>query len=383
MRPSALLVTTATRWIGAGRAPRALARAGFDVALLAPRGSLPERSRFVGRIGHVPDRATPAQWIFAFAAMVKAAQPRLVVPGDDTAFRLLHLLTTAAPGDMQPALVLQLSALIRQSLGDAAHYRTSIDKTALPPAAAALGVRVPPYAIVASCADAENFASTHGFPLVLKRNFSSAGDGVAICARAADVAPAFAALASAARRDFDPQGSNVLLAQAHIAGGSKYYPAIAWQGSLLAGYAAEKLEPGAGDTGIPTVQRYHHDASLRAVAATLARGFGITGFFSPEFLVEDKTGLPLLIEINRRLVGGAHRGAAIGVDHWAALDAAMQGKASPTRSDLDPGESHVAVHFPQEWLRDPESHWLRDYPVDAPWDDPGLFDALLALRHDA
>jgi hypothetical protein len=31
-------------------------------------------------------------------------------------------------------------------------------------------------------------------------------------------------------------------------------------------------------------------------------------------------------------------------------------------------------------LRDPFSRWLREYPVDVPWDDPKLIEALLALR---
>ncbi len=87
------------------------------------------------------------------------------------------------------------------------------------------------------------------------------------------------------------------------------------------------------------------------------------------------------MEINRRLVGGAHRGSAINVDHCAALHTAMHGLALPTRADLDEGEEHFTVHFPQEWLRDPDSTWLRDYPVDVPWDDPELIAAMLALRH--
>ena len=36
--------------------------------------------------------------------------------------------------------------------------------------------------------------------------------------------------------------------------------------------------------------------------------------------------------------------------------------------------------FPQEWLRDPASAFLRDYPVDIPWDDPELFEAMIAMR---
>jgi len=38
------------------------------------------------------------------------------------------------------------------------------------------------------------------------------------------------------------------------------------------------------------------------------------------------------------------------------------------------------VSFPQEWLRDPQSRWLRDYPVDVPWDESQLLAAMLARR---
>jgi hypothetical protein len=42
----------------------------------------------------------------------------------------------------------------------------------------------------------------------------------------------------------------------------------------------------------------------------------------------------------------------------------------------------LSVHFPQEWLRDPESEWILDHPVDVPWDEPELIEAMLALRHE-
>ncbi len=81
-------------------------------------------------------------------------------------------------------------------------------------------------------------------------------------------------------------------------------------------------------------------------------------------------------------MGGAHRGSAIGVDHCAALHAAIDGVPVTTRRDLDDGEQHFTVHFPQEWLRDPGSDWLRGHPVDVPWDEPELIEAMLAMRHE-
>lgn len=361
--------------------PRALVNAGFDVVLLTPRHSLAEKSRFVAKIGHLPDNATPMQWVQAFAATVKATSPRLVMPCDDLSLRLLQMLALSPPDGMQPTLASQLGTLIRFSLGDASHYRASIDKTLLPAAAHALGIRVPPWTIVTGLREAEAFAAVHGYPMVIKRNYSNAGDGVEICGDRAGLARTVADLLQPAATDLEGQ-SGRLLAQAHVSGRTRFYPAMAWDGTLLTGYAAEMLQGNGEPKGPPMVNRYHRSPELRAIAVKLARGFGISGFFSPEFIEDDFTGVPYLLEINWRLVGGAHRGSAIGVDHAMALYAALGGTASSSRADLDEGEEHFTVHFPQEWLRDPQSRWLRDYPVDVPWDDPDLIEAMLADRHE-
>ena len=108
----------------------------------------------------------------------------------------------------------------------------------------------------------------------------------------------------------------------------------------------------------------------------------MTGLFTSEYIVEKSTGLPYLIEINRRISPGTHYGAVMNVDLCAAFHAAMHGAPSPTRSRLDAGEERMFVQFPAEWLRNPESGWLRQYPVDIPWDDPELLDAMLALRRE-
>ncbi len=380
MKLPLLMVCLSTRWYGAARMPRALSRAGFEVSMLTPQDSLAAKSRYIAKIGYLESTTTAAQWVHAFAATVKATSPQFVMPCDDIGLRLLQTLALAPPEGMQPALALQLGALIRDSLGDPAHYRTSIAKTLLPPAAEALGIRVPPYRIVSEIGAAESFAAEHGYPIVMKRDHSSAGDGVMICADREVLAAAFTGLRT---QKVDLQdASDSLLVQAHIAGPTKFYPAMAWKGRLLTGYAGEKLVGNPEPKGPPTVNRYYHSPELRAAAEKLAAGFGITGFFSSEFIEDAKTGTAYLIEINRRLVGGAHRGSDFNVDHCAALHAALRGMVPTTRADLDPGEQHLTVHFPQEWLRDPASPWLRTHPVDAPWDDPELFDAMLALRHE-
>ena len=239
MTTPVLLVSTGTRWIGTARFPAALARAGFEVALLGPRGSLAEKSRHVHKIGHLPDQANAAQWVFAFAAMVKAVAPAIVLPCDDMAFRLLATLHTDPPAGMQPALHAELARLIANSLGDPGYYLTSIDKLLLPPAAAALGARVPPFTIVGNAAEARPFVARHGYPVMVKRHYSTASDGVAICADAAALEAACTALLAPAPDAGPIARAPQLMLQAAIVGPRVFHPTLAWRGELRAGWSSE------------------------------------------------------------------------------------------------------------------------------------------------
>jgi hypothetical protein len=366
-----LLLAKAGRWFSTARMPCALAKVGFEPSLLAPRGSLAEHSALLSKVGHLPDSNELTQWVFAFAAIVKATSPRLAIACDDPALRFLQMLVLTPPEGLNPALQSQLASLIRDSLGDPAHYRDNLDKTLLPPAAEALDVPVPRYAIAAEANQARAFAGGNGFPVVLKGDDSSRALGTSICADAAQLSRSFDELKRA--------GAARVLVQAYVAGPVRVYPAVAWKGALLVGYAQTRLAAEAEPAGVPALNRCYASPELRALAVKLAEGFGINGFFAPEFIEDARSGQAYLLGINRRIVGGAHRGAAMKADHWAALNAALAGSPTPTRSDLDAGEEHIAADFPQEWLRDPQSRWLREYPVDVPWDDPKLVEAMLAL----
>jgi len=377
-----LLVSAATRCYGTARAPRALAKAGFDVTLLAPRSSLAETSRFVTRVAYLPDEATTIQWIHAFAATVRAASPSLVVPCDDISFRLLAMLVTAPPRELQPALQVELADLIGRSLGDPAHYRTSIDETLVSSAAAHAGVPVPAHAVIISREQAEHFAAEHGYPVVIKRPHRTAGEGVATAANAEELVRAVTALAAPKPADLEPNASRRVVIRKHIDGEICYQNVAAWQGRMLAGYAGDRLQAHGGPMAPGTVVRYRDAPELRALSERLVRAFGMSGLFTSEYLIGRETRKPHLLEISRRIGPATHYGAVMNVDLCAALNAAMRDAPMPTRSGLDPGEERIFVQFPGEWLRDPASQWLRRYPVDVPWDDPRLLEAMLALRRE-
>ena len=374
---SVLLVSSAARWYGVERMPRALAKADFEVTLLTPRRSLAESSRFVRRVAHLADHTTPLDWIQAVAATVRAVAPAQIVPCDDVSFRLLAMLVVAPPPRLQPAVQAELATLIRASLGEPAHYRTSVDKTLLPAAAVRTGVRVPPHAVITTSGEGEAFAAEHGYPVVVKRPYSTAGDGVRIAASAAELRDAIATLGVPDPADFETDPSGRLLVQKHVDGHNCYYEIAAFEGSLLAGYAGDRLQTFAGVMSPATVIRYRDAPELRAMSERLVAAFGMTGLFTSEYIVERDTGTPYLIDIERRIGPATHYGSVMNVDLCSTLAAAMQGVPSSSRAGLDPGDERMFVQFPGEWLRDPQSRWLRQYPVDVPWDDPELLDAML------
>ncbi len=381
-RKCVLLVATATKWLAAARMPSALSRAGFEVALLAPRGSLAEKSRYLAKIGYLADKATPLDWVYAFAAMVKATSPSLVVPCDDTAVRLLHMLALSPPQGIKPEIYGELCALVRESLGNPEHFHTSIDKTRLPAAAEALGVRIPPYAIAASVDEAQAFAAIRGYPVVLKRSHGAAGEWVAIVSDPIELAHTYARFAAANTIDLEGRGITNILVQAHVVGKVFSQTMTAWQGTVLAGFVREKLVTHS-PLGPATVVRCVRMPEIRRFSDQLAIGLGMSGFFGIEYIVDAGTGEAYLLEINRRAMLATPLGGMIDIDLCAALYAAINGQPPSSRRDLDPGEEHMITHFPQEWLRDPQSRYLRDFRIDAPWDDPEVMEAMLALRNDA
>ena len=377
---SALLVSTATQWYGAARMSRCLAKAGFTVSLLTPRNSPAEKSRFISHFGYLPDSATPIDWVHAFAAMVETTSPHIVLPCDDTALRLMQTLVLAPPQDLPSAQHLQLAALIATSLGTPAHYRASIDKTLISPLAESLGIRVPPYIVTSDLGEVQSFVLRHGYPLVLKRRYSSAGQGVAVCNSHAEVTREFATLSQPDRIELDDTPDNAVLAQAYVPGRTHYHNSVAWQGVACRGCCrADGV-----DFARPGERRaVFLLAGIAPISATLATGLGLSGIYVPEFIVHETTGDAYLIEVNRRMTQGTHRSAVFGLDLGAALYAAVNDLPQTTRADLDPGEEHFVAHFPLEWMRDSDSPYLREYPVDVPWDEPELMRALISRARES
>jgi biotin carboxylase len=267
-------------------------------------------------------------------------------------------------------------------MGDPTHYAASIDKTLLPPVAAELGVPMPPCAIAQGVDDAIAHAATLGYPVVVKQRFGFAGRGVAVVSSRNELVAAVTTLLRPDQLDLGERLPPRLLVQAYIVGAHHSQALVAQRGEPLASFAWERFVATAPVKGQTSVVRFIQSPGTRAHSETLARGLRINGFFNVQFVVEEASGIPYMLEINRRVVTHMHLGERVGRDLPRALMRALEGlpAETPTAVAEDAGDK-VAV-FPREWLRDRQSRHLIEVPVDVPWDDPALFEAMLALRRD-
>ncbi len=361
--------------------PRALAMAGFEVALLAPKGSLALSSRFVSHVGLLSESAIAMEMLHTLIRMVDKLSPQLLIPCDEMAVRLLFAFMLDPPRGLAAGVQERLTELIEKSLGDPRYYATSIDKTLLPAAAEACGVRMPACVIAADLDDGFAFAEANGYPVVVKRRYGFAGQGVAIASSRHELAAAIRQLQRPDQLDLGEQGNSLLLVQSFIAGPHLSQALVAVAGEPLAGFASERFVSTSPVAGQTAVLRFVDSPETRAAAEKLSSGFGMAGFLNMQFVIDEKTGAAHLLEINRRIVTHTHLGQRFGSDLAQALFDRLTGRTRVPVPAAALAREPVVI-FPREWLSDPGSRHLRDYPVDAPWDDPELFAALLKMRHE-
>jgi len=147
-------------------------------------------------------------------------------------------------------------------------------------AAAALGVRVPPHAVVSDLAAARSFAAANGYPVVLKRAFGTAGQAVEIVQEEAHLESAFSKLSSDAptMQWNTPWSSRELRIQARIRGRGLLRAVAAWRGVAYAGMTRE-VPLRISATGTSTLVRCRRSPESTRYAEMLAAGFRISAFF--------------------------------------------------------------------------------------------------------
>jgi hypothetical protein len=373
-----VLVATTSRWYPTARLAMALANYGCVVEMLCPLGH-PITKTMAARKTYRYHGLTPLR---SFAAAITNAQPDLIIPGDDLATRQLHRLYDREQRNGEAGSF--ICQLIERSLGPAESFPVAYTRSALIDLAQQEGIRVPATKAITNLDELKDWIIRNGFPVVLKANGTSGGDGVRIVRTLDEAERAFCSLQApphwlrAAKRAFVDQDVTLvgpallrrrfeMNAQTFVDGREATSAVACWRGKVLAALHFEVIEKRSA-AGPATVVRWIENIDIANAVAKMVRRLNLSGVHGFDFMLEEETGEAYLIEMNPRATQVGHLAMGPGRDIPAALYTALSGdvpQSAPTITEND-----TIALFPQEWIRDPESSFLRSAYHDIPWNEP-------------
>lgn len=324
----------------------------------------------------------PLAPLLSIQKALEKGQPEFVIPGDDLAAMHLHDLYELLRGKANSAIPL----LIERSLGSPSSFATPYARTAFLNLAQEEGIRVPRTELISGPADLRKWSTTAGFPAVLKADRTSGGDGVRIAHSLEQAEAVFRSLSSppllakAVKRAFLDQDmallwpsllrkSYIVNAQAFVVGQEATSAVACAKGQVLASLQFVVIHK--QDAGGPsTVLRWIENREMYEAAERIAHRLGLSGIHGFDFILEAQTGQAFLIEMNPRATQVGHLELGPGRDLPAALRAAWTGESAPPTAKVTDNDT-IAL-FPQEWLRNPASPFIRSAYHDVPWEEPGL-----------
>ena len=364
--PRALIAITSTDWPATALLPKALATGGMEAFALCPTEHIITYSRYLKASHTYAPPIDAVTFNRALASLVERWQPDIIIPGDDPALWLLHRLRLSSEvATHAPAL----APLLERSL---AHSERLLDlerKSRIAEVARTLDIAMAPERVNPTVEEALAFAETHGWPVVVKHDYTWAGTGV----RFAHTPDALRALLEW-RPDIATIAPRALVLSRFVGGATYEMSYAALQGRLLACLSLDKVKITRGG-GSAVVRRA--DDTLVETVARLVEHFGLSGVGDVEFRIDPSTGEPCLLEINPRLVPTTRLGPLFGLDLCAVLRDALRGTPTgpPAVAGHPVGRSGAPLQvtlFPTEWMRDPQSPHLIDDHHEAPWDEPRL-----------
>jgi hypothetical protein len=332
--------------------------------------------------------------LMSFSEAIVMGKPDLIVPGDDLAVQHLHELYYREKRNGSAGA--QACALIERSIGVAESFPVVYSRSQFMHLAEEEGIRAPKTQVIANIEELRDWGARMGFPTVLKANGTSGGEGVRVVGTAQEAERAFRRLqappmlARVAKRVFLDRDTtlvwpmlsrhrSVVSAQTFIPGREATSLVACWEGSVLAALHFEVLSKH-DPTGPASVVRTIKDADMVSATEKIVRRLRLSGLHGFDFMLEAQTGNAYLIEMNPRTTQVGHLRLGPGRDLPAALYAAISGGVVSETTKTT--ESDTIAFFPQEWLRNPESAFLRSGYHDVPWEEPELVRLCLRKQRE-
>lgn len=321
----------------------------------------------------------------SFADAISLAKPDFVIPGDDLAaqhLRQLHREQSRAGNK-------EICALIERSIGPAESFPFLFCRSKFINLAEEQGIRAPKTKAIANIDELRKWMASAAFPMVLKADGTSGGEGVRVVRTPQEAEHAFRRLqappivARVVKRVLLDRDTTLVLpmlsrrrsavnAQAFVAGREATSLVACWKGTVLGALHFEVLTKQDAN-GPASVVRLIEDADMVSAAEKMVRRLNLSGLHGFDFMLEAQTGHAYLIEINPRPTQVGHLRLGPGRDLPAALRSAVSGGRVLESTKVT--DNDTIAFFPQEWQRNPESIFLRSGYHDVPWQEPELLRA--------
>jgi hypothetical protein len=350
---------------------------GCDVAALCPRGHVLGNVSGIGALYRYRSRNSVA----ALERALAASAPDIVVPCDDRAVWQLHDLHARRP---------DLRELIESSLGQSAAFPTLRSRSRLMEVARACGVRVPESQALESPSDVHEWYRSHPGAAVVKVDGTWGGSGVQIVDSAEQALLAWQEFSAPERPgsawkrwliNSDPLAfwkgpSPHISIQRFIPGRPANCMIATWRGRLLGIVSVEVLCT-QGKTGASTIVRLVRNEEMFRNAERLTERLGLSGFHGLDYMLEEETGTPHLIELNPRCTQLGHLLLPEQGDLAGLLCAQLCVRARAVGQAELPIDRDIIAFFPQALAWNPDSLYMQQCHHDIPWTQPALVRELL------
>ncbi|HVS75794.1 MAG TPA: ATP-grasp domain-containing protein [Steroidobacteraceae bacterium] len=374
--PVALIIAT-TPWPLSSRLAVRMIAHGCEVAALCPRGHVLGQVSGMRALYLYRSRDSVA----ALERALAASAPDIVIPCDDRAVWQLHDLHARRP---------DLRRLIETSLGSPAAFPILRSRSRLIELARDCGIRVPETQVLESAGDIAAWFRDHRGSAVVKVDGTWGGSGVQVVQSQEQAGLAFQRFNEPERpgsswkrwlinRDplaFWTGPARHVSIQRFVPGRPANCMIAAWEGRLLGLVGVEVLCT-QGKTGASTIVRLIRSAEMVRDAQRLAESLGLSGFYGLDYIVEEETGMPFLIEVNARCTQLGHL-VLPGQGDLAGLLCAQLGARAQSAGQPEAAiDRDVIAFFPQALAWNPDSPYMQQCHHDIPWTQPALVRELL------
>ena len=311
---------------------RSLGRTGHRVIVCSPRQhSLAGASRYAADRVVVPNPLDdPAAFADAIAGVVRRFAASVLIPVSEAS--LLAILPRRE--SLHPCVV---------PFAAAESFVGICDKSLVLAAATRHGIAVPRQHLLQSQADLARVIGDLQFPVVVKPARSVAATGSRRVKSGAAHARDRAALEGVVGRI--PSAAYPVLVQERVIGPGVGVFVLLWDGQLLAAFAHRRIREKPPSGGVSVLsESIALDRGLLARSDALLRDFDWQGVAMVEYKIDEKTGIPYLMEVNGRFWGSLQLAIDAGVDFPNLLVAAACGDPSPPVRDY-----RVGARLRWEW----------------------------------